>query len=44
MLLQSGAIELAHPRSGNPLKIVAPPDPDFEKCFANLAELIAQPA
>lgn len=33
MLLQSKALKLDHPHTGFPLRIEAPMDPDFAKCF-----------
>lgn len=43
MLLQSAVLQLNHPHSGIPLRIEAPPDPDFLKCFAQLPEIIGRP-
>lgn len=37
MLLQAKMLELPHPRTGNPLRIEAPADPDFCKCFPEFA-------
>ncbi len=36
MLLHSKSLELAHPHTGVPLKIEAPQDADFAKCFPNI--------
>ncbi|MEO8617020.1 MAG: pseudouridine synthase [Luteolibacter sp.] len=36
MLLQSKVLELRHPLTGTLLKIVAPPDPDFARCFPGI--------
>jgi 23S rRNA-/tRNA-specific pseudouridylate synthase len=33
MLLQAKVLELLHPRTGEPLRIEAPVDVDFRKCF-----------
>ncbi len=33
MLLQAKSLELPHPRTGEPLHIKAPMDPEFHKCF-----------
>lgn len=37
MLLQAKVLELPHPRTGETLRIEAPSDPDFCKCFPDLA-------
>lgn len=39
MLLQSQELCLVHPRTGIHLRIVAPLDSDFKKCFPRLAEI-----
>ncbi|BCX48008.1 tRNA pseudouridine synthase TruC [Haloferula helveola] len=36
MLLQAKCLELTHPRTGEPLRIEAPVDPEFAKCFPAL--------
>ena len=36
MLLQSKVLELDHPLTGVPLKIEAPVDAEFAKCFPGL--------
>ena len=38
MLLQAKALELDHPRTGVRLKIEAPMDPDFAKCFPGFSD------
>ncbi len=44
MLLQSAAMELIHPQTGTKLKIEAPTDTDFEKCFPDLQGITGQSA
>lgn len=36
MLLQAKHLKLAHPHTGTPLEITAPPDLEFLKCFPSL--------
>lgn len=38
MLLQSKSLELEHPQTGDPLKIEAPMDPSFARCFPEPCE------
>ncbi|MBG7606697.1 MAG: pseudouridylate synthase [Verrucomicrobia bacterium] len=37
MLLQAKKLELLHPHTGEPLKIEAPTDPEFTKCFPGIS-------